>query len=60
MKIERMQTTDRLGRPRAKYLCDYGHWHPTFNHALKCHERHRRKDREKVAREMAKAKEEQS
>lgn len=28
---------------RYRWLCDYGHIHPGRNHAVKCHERQRRK-----------------
>jgi hypothetical protein len=38
----KMPMTYRGRRVGDKYACDYGHWHPSHRHALKCHERQRK------------------
>ena len=63
MSIQRKtHRTSRTGKRIAdRYLCDYGHWHPSFNHASKCHARHRAAERKAVVsdwdRRVAAAKE---
>ena len=44
MTITRIKMCSSVsGRPvNDRFLCDFGHWHPSHRHACKCHDRERK------------------
>lgn len=57
VKIERMKMPARYDGSRVpdKFLCEYGHLHPSYGHAVKCHQRRAKKAAAKKAKGIVSA-----